>query len=119
MDVSESEIKAIRNLESMQGSKILFTKMVTAFRRFCVERQRRWQWRRDGLPDQGSDLVFIHKKFTNLSRELDRGTQYLRKELIPILTAAEPKIGALPAVLFKSCVYRLMNKVETFQVKLS
>ncbi|XP_023344067.1 uncharacterized protein LOC111713446 isoform X2 [Eurytemora carolleeae] len=88
--------------------------MIAAFLKFLVERQIRWEYRREGKEDPGTDPIFKHHKFTNLARELDRGTQFLREQILPLLLASKPRSEALSSVLFKSITYRLMNKVETF-----
>ena len=56
---------------------------------------------------------FKQRKFTNLFRELDQGTQFLREILLPTLLSEKLSDAILRTVLFKSFVYRLMNKVET------
>ena len=62
----------------------------------------------------------VNKWFTNMYRELDRGTQYFRKNIMDT-TMADHKISKdideriIRKVLFKSIVYRLINEVKTFQ----
>jgi len=46
-----------------------------------VERQIRWEYRREGKEDPGTDPIFKHHKFTNLARELGK---YLKYRLIPV-----------------------------------
>ena len=88
--------------------------MIAAFLKFLVEWQIRWQYRREGKEDPGTDPIFKHHKFTNLAPELDWGSQFLREEILPLLLSTNPISEALSSVLFKSITYRLMNKVETF-----
>ena len=62
-----------------------------------------------------SDWVFKEWKFTNLSREQDRSMIYLREQADAGLILKGKSSSALPSVSQKSCVYRLMNKLETFK----
>jgi len=89
-------------------------KKVAAFIQFCIGRQKCWISRRLGVKHMQNE-IFQKRKFTNLARELDRGTQFFRAQLIPTLKQAERAEDILSEVLFKSCVYRLVNKVETFK----
>ena len=50
---------------------------------------KRWELKKLQLEDDGRDEIFIYKKFTNLARGLDRGTQYLREELQSFLSIKE------------------------------
>ena len=52
-------------------------KRIATFIKFCHERMKRRKLKRLQLEDYGRDKIFVYKKFTNLARELDRGTQYL------------------------------------------
>ena len=52
-------------------------KRIATFIKFCHERVKRWELKKLQLEDDGRDEIFVYKKFTNLARELDRGTQYL------------------------------------------
>ena len=117
LNVSDNDVRDVSLLSTVKTSSSdpRFSQMVAAFVRFCIERQQRWTWKRNGEEDRGSDRVFKERKFTNLSRELDRGTTYLREQLIPVLSSKGQSSSALPSVFHKSCIYRLMNKVETFK----
>jgi hypothetical protein len=52
--------------------------------------------------------------FCNVYRELDRGSAYFRQQI-----HRKSAAGKLESVLWLSTVYRLMNKIETFEGKLA
>ena len=60
-------------------------------------------------------MVLGGKWFTNMYRELDRKTIYFKRQMT-ILKINKSKVSEnlLKEVLFKSILYRLLNKVETF-----
>ena len=115
LDVSDNDVRDVSQLSTVKTSSSdpRFSEMVATFVKFCIEQQQRWTL--NGEPDRGSDRVFMERKFTNLSRELDQGTTYLQEQLIPLLSSKGQSSTALPSVFHKSCVYRLMNKGETFK----
>ena len=68
-----------------------------------------------GVAPIRENLVLGGKCFTNMYRELDRETIYFKRQM-KILKINKSKISEnlLKEVLFKSILYRLLNKVETF-----
>ena len=93
---------------------------VAAFLLFVHERQKIWKRKYTGKRQTlTKNNVLSTQWFTNMYRELDRGTMYLRKCLLqdelkdraPSNTIDQELVHS---VLFKSVVYRLINKVETF-----
>ena len=92
---------------------------VAAFLLFVLERQKIWVNKKAGVEPLTGNLVLGSKWFTNMYRELDRGTIYFRKEIIRTTLKGHiisDKISQklVEEILFKSIIYRLINKVETF-----
>jgi len=93
---------------------------VASFLLFVNERQTIWEKKYKGKSRLTTNEVMVNKWFTNMYRELDRGTQYFRKNIMDT-TMADHKISKdideriIRKVLFKSIVYRLINEVKTFQ----
>ena len=93
---------------------------VASFLLFVNERQNIWEKKNKGKSRLTTNEVMVNKWFTNMYRELDRGTQYFRKNIMDT-TMADHKISKdideriIRKVLFKSIVYRLINEVKTFQ----
>jgi len=84
----------------------------------------------DLMKQANSDSVLKTYHFTNVFREQDRGTQYWRKELLRHKHLFDTKhqrdardargheeryIALVRATLCASIVYRLLNKIETFE----
>ena len=62
----------------------------------------------------------IFPKLNNPYREVDRGTKYFRRELMldelkDRTPSEEIDRDLVQRILFKSVVYRLINKIETFE----
>ena len=92
---------------------------VAAFLMFVLERQRVWKKKQKGRQQLTQNKVLSTQWFTNMYRELDRGTMYMRHCLLQTeLKNTTPSHNIDPElaqrVLFKSIVYRLINKVDTF-----
>ena len=93
---------------------------VAAFLFFIHERQRIWVNKTKGVVPMTNNKVMSTKWFTNMYRELDRGTLYFRKCIVDTVlkgVAIDETIinqDLVEKVLFRSIVYRLINKVETF-----
>lgn len=96
---------------------------VAAFLLFLHERQSIWERRRreGGQPNKfTNNLIMKDKFFTNLYRELDKGTIYFRNQIITTdlkgksLACKEIDKGALKSVFYKSTIYRLNNQIKTF-----
>jgi len=77
---------------------------------FIYERQRIWYRRFVKMRERPwtKDPILVRSKYTNVYRELDRGTIYLKENILD-------KNKSLHETLWEICVYRLLNKVETFQ----
>lgn len=80
------------------------------FFRFAYERQAAWHRRVvEGRPAPWTDDPILRaNRFTNVHRELDRGTRFLQAEILDR--------RALPADRFwNTMIYRLWNKIETWE----
>src|SRR5690348_3648568 len=82
-----------------------------AFYRFMYERHMIWHRRfKLGLPPPWTkDPILRDLKFTNVYRELDRGTLWYLNNV------AETYKDELLDLLWLTVMYRLLNKVETFE----
>ena len=93
---------------------------VAAFLLFVLERQKIWVNKSRGVAPLTENLVLGTKWFTNMYRELDRGTIYFKRQMIKTTLKGveinQKKISEslVKEILFKSILYRLLNKVETF-----
>ena len=95
---------------------------VTGLLLFVNERQHLWYCKYHDREDlKTTNRVMTEKWFTNMYRELDRGTQYFWN-CLSSTTLAEynPDLDGLDEdiikeTLWKSVVYRLSNKVQTFK----
>jgi len=86
---------------------------VAAFMYFVHERQRIYQLKSSGCsPPYTENEVMSCKWFTNMYRELDRGTMYFRKKILAKISLSPENF---PEIVFKAIVYRLINKIETFE----
>jgi len=99
-------------------------KAVAAFLLFIYKRQEIWKNKYDpkykNLP-LTNNKTMAENWFTNMYRELDRGTTYFRSNLLKTVLKKQIGLSAdvinlelLTKVLYKSIVYRLVNRVETF-----
>eukprot|EP00092_Neocalanus_flemingeri_P093866 GFUD01119335.1.p1 GENE.GFUD01119335.1~~GFUD01119335.1.p1 ORF type:complete len:686 (+),score=139.05 GFUD01119335.1:191-2059(+) len=93
---------------------------IAAFLRFIHERQSIWVNKTRGIMPMTENKVMSIKWFTNMYRELDRGTTYFRQCIIQTvlkdvdINKSIIKENLVVKVLFRSIVYRLINKIETF-----
>ena len=93
---------------------------VASFLCFVFERQKIWSNKRKSCEVLTTNHVLSSKWFTNMYRELDRGTMYLHNQLnqtdLKGVTIDKDNIdrNLVSKILLKSIVYRLINKVETF-----
>jgi len=86
---------------------------VAAFMHFVHARQEIFKHKSSGKSaPHTTNEVMSSKWFTNMYRELDRGTMYFRKQ---ILAEHDLSHESYPEVVFKAIVYRLVNKIETFE----
>ena len=106
-------------LSSMLGEHAASSDAVATFLCFIFERQKIWLNKKKGMEVLTTNHVFSSKWFTNIYRELDRGTMYLRHQLntdLKELSMDKDNIddNLVSKILFKSIIYRVINKVETF-----
>jgi hypothetical protein len=81
---------------------------------FIFERQSIWYKRfmLQSLPPWTEDDILRNYKFTNMYRELDRGTIYLLDNIIgPVLDFGPPSTQ-----VFACIMYRMFNRVNTWQI---
>ena len=96
----------------LQKSYRKSSEAVSAFVHFVHERQVIYELKSSGAaPPYTNNVVMQSKWFTNMYRELDRGTMYFRKQ---ILAEHSHLPSCYKEVVFKAIVYRLINKIETF-----
>merc|ERR1719419_392664 len=93
---------------------------IATFLLFVHERQNIWQQKYNGAEMLTMNPVFVEMWFTNVYRELDRGTQYFRKNIMETIMSEHKNsnvidVETIENVLFKSIVYRLINEIKTFQ----
>lgn len=80
------------------------------FLRFVVERHRIWEQRQAGAPQPWTDdPILATRKFTNVFRVLDPGTQFLLTDLF------EPDLDPRDT-LMRAFLYRHTGRVETWQL---
>ena len=90
---------------------------ISSFYRFVYERHRVWHNRfvvRLPQASWTSDPLLQKSRYTNVYRELDRGTLYLDRHLSRFFTTPL-SFEKKTSLLWEICVYRLLNKVETFE----
>jgi hypothetical protein len=77
---------------------------------FVEERHRIWEKRQAGDPGPWStDPILATRKFTNVYRVLDRGSQFLLRML------REPSLDYMNDVFFRCFLYRYTNLPETWE----
>ena len=106
-------------LSSMLGDHAASSDAVAAFLCFIFERQKIWLNKKKGMEVLTTNHVFSSKWFTNMYRELDRGTMYLRNQLntdLKEFSIDKNNIdeNLVSKILLRSIIYRVINKVETF-----
>jgi hypothetical protein len=83
--------------------------VIDDFLRFVVERHRIWEQRQAGAPQPWThDPVLATRKFTNVFRVLDPGTQFLLKEMF------DPDLSPRDT-LMRAFLYRHTGRVETWE----
>ena len=91
---------------------------VASFLCFVLERQNIWLNKREQREVLTTNHVLASKWFTNIYRELDRGTMYLHNHLnqtdLKGFKFDSIDRNLVSKILLKSIVYRVINKVETF-----
>jgi hypothetical protein len=90
---------------------------VKLFYKFIFERQRIWHKRfmEHEDPPWTDDTILAKYKYTNVYRELDRGTIWLMQNIMPEFGSVKVSKKKLRNILWKICQYRLLNKIETFE----
>lgn len=79
------------------------------FLRFVVERHRIWEQRQAGEPQPWTDdPVLASRKFTNVFRVLDPGTQFVLRDLIPSASSDREQ-------LMRLFLYRHTGRVEAWE----
>jgi hypothetical protein len=79
--------------------------MIETYRRFVIERHRIWERRQLGLPGPWTtDPVLATRKFCNVFRVLDAGSQFLVGELLPATD--------FHTALMRCFLYRYTNRPE-------
>jgi hypothetical protein len=111
-NISRNQIESVRTLIPRQHQDRV--KQISEFFLLCYERQRIWQRKRAGLKELTRDPKMAKNFYCNVYRELDRGTQYFRANLMYHRSRADGKFD-LEEVLWDSLCYRLVNKIETFE----
>jgi len=103
--------EVLKNLLSKSHRKS--SDALAAFILFVYERQIIFELKSSGAePPYTKNEVMKSKWFTNMYREVDRGTIFFRKQ---ILAEHELLPSYYKEVVFKTFVYRLINKIETFE----
>lgn len=105
-----TENKPWRNLPKVE----VIQENLEDFYKFICERQQVWH-RRFVLklaPPWTEDKWLLHYKFTNVYRELDRGTLWL---LANIIMSERRPVEKPIEVMWEIMAYRILNKVETFE----
>lgn len=88
---------------------------------FIIERQNIWFSKYHNRKELTNNEVMSTQWFTNMYRELDRGTQYFQNCLLKTTLAGyKPDLDGIDEdivkeTLWKSVLYRLSNKVQTFK----
>ena len=96
---------------------------------FCHERQQIWYKRKCNMPRSlwTRDELLSTKHFTNIYRELDRGTIYFQRHIMKLkkeyfdvdsrdsTTSIQQKMSLELEVLWAAICYRLLNRIETFE----
>ena len=106
-------------LSSLLGEHAASSDAVAAFLCFIFERQKIWLNKKKGMEVLTTNHIFSSKWFTNIYRELDRGTMYLRHQLntdLKEFSMVKDSIAKnlVSKILLKSIIYRVINKIETF-----
>jgi hypothetical protein len=91
------------------------------FFKFLAERQNIWKRRASGKKFPWTkDKILRDNKFTNIYRELDAGTIFWFRDVLGSLKEWQSHNDITDSnlnqeILFSTCIYRLVNRVETFQ----
>lgn len=92
-------------------SPIRTTPVYETYWRFAAERQRTFHRRlADNAPFTEDPIIRRHR-FTNAYRAADRVSQFLIQHVI----YAEPDISSIDDVFFRTLLFRIFNKVETWK----
>jgi hypothetical protein len=95
----------------LAGRNIQPTPVFEAYWRFAAERQRAYYRRLAGEPSPWTDDPVIREhRFTNAFRAADRVSQYLIGEVL-YRGAQDPE-----EIVFRTLLYKLFNKIETWEL---
>ena len=93
-----------------------------AFLHFVNQRQQAFVQKYKGQHPFTENSVLARKWFTNMYRECDRGTAFFKRHILTtVLSGAKRGLKAtidvnlVRKVAFRSILYRLINKLETFE----
>jgi len=110
------KIKSMLPLDLQSGAEHL-----AEFLLFCHERQKIWTRRKQGVPMPWSkDTLLTTRHFTNIYRELDAGSVYLRRHILNLKKSTEKVVlegtdSFATDVLWASICYRCLCRIETFE----
>ena len=113
---SVRKIKSLLPLTLQSGAEHL-----AEFLLFCHERQNIWARRKQGVAMPWSkDTLLTTRHFTNIYRELDAGSVYLRRHILNLKKSAEKQVlegiySFATEVLWASICYRCLCRIETFE----
>lgn len=82
---------------------------------FCHERQLIWQRRNSDIEPWTTDPIMDRMFFCNVYRELDRGSAYFRSQILERLRGVKDTTSRLELTFWCSIVYRLLNRIQTFE----
>jgi len=105
-----------RELWSKLPKVTLIPENLKLFWTFVAERQAIWHRRfvEKKPPPWTTDPILRDYKFTNVYRELDAGTIWYVKNVIPLVKYSS-SYERKKALLWLTTMYRLVNRVETFE----
>ena len=93
---------------------------VAAFLLFVLERQKIWINKSRGETPLRENLVLGMKWFTNMYRELNRGTIYFKRQMMKSslkgveINREKISENLVKEIMFNSILCRLLNRIETF-----
>lgn len=93
----------------VRGVRLRTTPVFETYWRFAAERQEMFYRRLRGEWPLTQDAILRHHRFTNAYRASDRVSQYLIGRVIP------QSRGRADNVLFRTLLFKLFNRIETFE----
>lgn len=113
--VGELSLDIVEDIKSCSNHlfPIKVTPVFDSYWRFAAERQKVFHRRLENKPSPWtSDPIILEHKFTNAYRASDRVSQYLIKNVI----YRDDLSKSPPEVLFRTLLFKLFNKIETWQL---